>query len=298
MCQAPNQLPDGTFVACRNCTQCKARKVTDWVGRCIAESKTALASHSVTLTYGRDENDEADHIRAAVLTYSDVQKWFKRLRRRRLVDGKWVTYPCRYFVCGEYGSTKGRAHWHAIIYWLERVPPLELEANIVQAEWEHGHSFWKALDDGYAVSTAQAVRYVCKYLQKDADDLEAQGLLRMSKKPPLGAAWFRQLAQRYIDQGVSPQTLHYQHPGVDDRHGQPVKFYLHPASASASIFLEAYVAGWVERYGDMPPRSDPVWHHLEATGVPPWSWATFKEKPKAFLGFMRRKEWGGKHGKA
>ncbi|WP_221724636.1 hypothetical protein, partial [Ochrobactrum sp. SFR4] len=58
-------------------------KIDDWVGRCVAENKTAIAAHSISLTYGRDENDSVDHLHAAWLTYSDVQKYFKRLRKAK-----------------------------------------------------------------------------------------------------------------------------------------------------------------------------------------------------------------------
>ena len=128
MCISPNTLSDGTQVACRNCWQCRADRINDWVGRCIAESKTAVASHAITLTYGRvhlsTENDaygDAEHPRAAVLTYSDVQKYFKLLRRHG--------YPLRYFAVGEYGSLKGRAHWHIIAFWQDKAPPHELNTR-------------------------------------------------------------------------------------------------------------------------------------------------------------------------
>lgn len=87
MCQSPNKLADGTQVACHECWQCINAQVDDWCGRCIAENRTAVASHAVTLTYGRDISadsvtyGDAEHERAAVLTYSDVQKWLKLFRR-------------------------------------------------------------------------------------------------------------------------------------------------------------------------------------------------------------------------
>ena len=114
MCINPNKIADKGFVACRQCWQCREHKVDDWVGRNIAESQTAKAASVVSLTYGRDRSTgDVDHMQAAVLTYSDVQKMLKHLR----VDG----YPVRYFVAGEYGSRNGRAHWHVILYWQGNV---------------------------------------------------------------------------------------------------------------------------------------------------------------------------------
>lgn len=246
MCNAPNKLPDGTLVGCRECWQCSGRYVDDWVGRCIAESKTARASHSVTLTYGRDEDGNSDHIRARLLTYSDVQKWLKRLRT--------AGYPLRYFCVGEYGSERGRAHWHLIVYWKDRVPALKLEANVVQALWDEGHSHWKALTRYDEVSNSKAVKYVCKYTQKDLQDMEAQGRLRMSKKPPLGAEWFERLAARYVEQGLSPQSLFYRHPGIE-QDGKPKEFMLRPGSASADRFCRVFLEKWEATHGGHPPSS-------------------------------------------
>ena len=168
MCIDPGKISDVGFVACRKCWQCKETKIDDWVGRCVAESKTAKAAHVVTLTYGHDlETGDTDNIRAAVLTYSDVQKYLKYLR----VDG----YPVRYFVVGEYGSLKGRAHWHICLYWQDKVPDHVLRENFSQKHWPHGWSYWDE-------ASAKAVRYACKYMLKDVDDAEKQAFGPMVSK--------------------------------------------------------------------------------------------------------------------
>ena len=199
MCVDPGKISDVGFVACRKCWQCIETKIDDWVGRCVAESVTATAAHVVTLTYGHDmETGDRDNIRAAVLTYSDVQKYLKRLR----FDG----FPVRYFITGEYGSKKGCAHWHIILYWQDKVPEHVLRENFKQKHWPHGWSYWDK-------STPEAVRYACKYLLKDPSDDEMQSWGPMvSKYPPLGDAYFHKLAGMYVDQGLSPQNLYYSFP--------------------------------------------------------------------------------------
>ncbi|WCK74273.1 hypothetical protein G6L96_025740 (plasmid) [Agrobacterium tumefaciens] len=258
MCINPVKIADVGVVACRECWQCRETKVDDWVGRNIAESKTATASHVVTLTYGQDRTTgDIDHIRAAVLTYSDVQKYLKYLR----ADG----FPVRYFVVGEYGSMKGRAHWHIILYWQGPVPDHQLRENFMEKHWPHGWSYWDK-------STPEAVRYACKYLLKDAADEEQQGWGPMvSKKPPLGHDFFRQLAEEYLEAGLSPQTLNYSFPDVRrvprtmraKTHKQfreaskPVQFRM--THKTAENFLQYFLDIWEEKHNDHPPRSDVIW---------------------------------------
>lgn len=115
-------------------------------------------------------------------------------------------YLVRYFAVGEYGSEKGRAHWHLILFFMNNahvikdrmrynaevaagvrkakalpvpagvVPEHEISTRLPdgtiedvrfsEAHWQHGWSCWEELHDAYGASAARAVRYVCKYLQK------------------------------------------------------------------------------------------------------------------------------------
>ncbi|THF60015.1 rolling circle replication-associated protein [Ollibium composti] len=261
MCINPSKVPDVGFVACRKCWQCLERKVDDWVGRNIAEGKTATAAHVVTLTYGEDLTiGGIDHIRAAVLTYSDVQKYLKYLR----VDG----YPVRYFVVGEYGSKKGRAHWHIVLYWQGDVPDHVLRENFKEKHWPHGWSYWDKV-------SPEAIRYACKYLQKDMGDDARQGFGPMpSKKPPLGDAYFRDLAERYVDAGLAPQDLFYSFSDVrrvpNGTRGKTVKVFREASKPiqfmmsgkTADNFCRYFVEAWRARYNDEPPQSPVIWHWL------------------------------------
>lgn len=243
MCNSPNTLADGTRTECHKCWQCYERSINDWVGRNIAESKTSTACHAVTLTYGRNSANDVDHERAAILTYSDVQKYLKLLRRHG--------YPVRYFVTGEFGSKKGRAHWHIMLYWQEGVPPHVLDRNFMEEHWPHGWSFWTE-------PTPHAVRYNCKYIQKDMGDDARQGHLAMSKKPPLGTAYFRQIAERHVQQGLAPQTLGYTFPDVRRRKQngatEIVPFVL--KDRPAEMYLQHWVETWNrERFTQDYPKS-------------------------------------------
>ncbi len=254
MCIDPGKISDVGFVACRKCWQCIENRIDDWVGRCVAESVTAVASHVVTLTYGYDlQTGDVDHIRAAVLTYSDVQKYLKLLR----ING----YPVRYFVTGEYGSKKGRAHWHIVLYWQKRVPEHVLKKNFAERHWPHGWSYWDK-------ASPQAVRYACKYIQKNPEDdtLQSWGPM-VSKKPPLGDAYFRTYAERYVQQGLAPQHLFYSFPDVKRNpigyRAKTRKQYLEGAvpvrfcmqNTTAENFVGYYLDAWHKVHGTVPPKS-------------------------------------------
>lgn len=282
MCKSPTTLDDGTMIGCRYCSQCLGRAVDDWTGRCIAESMFAAAPYFLSLTYGRDAEGSEDHIRARLLTYSDVQKLMKRFR----ASG----YLPRYFCVGEYGSTKGRAHWHVLIFWKDNsaeiakriehneavraklkrgktlnvpdgpIPPhvpstRDNQKRHMQEHWPHGWSVWERLGVR-PEDTAAAVRYVCKYLHKDVGGSEKQVMCRMSKYPLLGAEWVVNRARLHVEAGLPPQDLKYEFLGVNRANGERVKFMLRPGSAAAELFLQSFVDLWAEhRPGQFVPHS-------------------------------------------
>lgn len=242
MCVTPNKLANGQLVACRVCWQCRANKVNDWVGRNIAESKTARKAQFISLTYGRDSEGNEHHPRSVLLTYRDVQNFIKLLRRHG--------YPCRYMAVGEYGSMNGRAHWHLLIYWQGDHPAWQEKKNIHVDEWIHGHVYVEPMTD-------KAVRYACKYIQKTTDNDTHQYMMAMSKKPPLGTAYFEQLAARYVQHGVSPQSLEYSFPG--DFHPIAKKRNVYRLMRhSADHFIETFLRLWREKRKDHPPTSEVV----------------------------------------
>ncbi len=275
MCLSPNMLAGGNLVACRQCLQCRTNRIEHWVGRCIAESKTVVATTSITLTYGRDEAGNESHARSAILTYSDVQKYFKQLRKRG--------YPCRYLMTGEHGSKKGRSHWHGLVFWLERVPQtmtdygcnswhrakreFPIEVSIVWEQrfnepcWVHGFSFWQPVTYGYEKGS---IAYACKYINKDVDDPSAQSKLAMSKRPPIGAEYFIQRAQKFVDARLSPQDPFYSFPNQARRkNGKPIRFML--KGKLLEIFAQSFLDKWDEQVGGIPPKSKFLDDYLDLT---------------------------------
>ena len=244
------QTPKG----CGHCWRCKQNRVNDYVGRCLAEAATSQHVATVNLTYA-PRDDLADR----VLTPRHFQLFMKLLRN--------AGHKVRYLVAGEYGSTKGRAHFHAILFFAHLAPgtgevpqfkrpgpfcreiPSDKRRLVHISEWPHGH-----VTVDWSTSEA-AIRYVCKYLL--ADD-KNNAWFSMSKKPALGAAWFARKAAQARQLGVLPSSFEYLPPGADRS-----KPYL-MTGATRRDFLAACAPGaadrphmseWVQRTYDKHERA-------------------------------------------
>lgn len=89
---------------CGNCIGCRLERKRQWQTRCIHESQMHKHSSFVTLTY------EDKHIpQGGSLDHRDFQLFMKRLRNSR-------QDPIRFYMCGEYGNTTNRPHYHALLF--------------------------------------------------------------------------------------------------------------------------------------------------------------------------------------
>ena len=243
MCISPNKLADGTLVACRGCRVCRDNKVKDIAGRVIAETRTSRHAYFGLLTYGDLKIGDQGKLKAVVLTYSDVQKYLKRLRKR---IGKF-----KYFVAGEYGGSNDRAHWHVILITDQ---PLEMESECGdwkknlkvdgvlrdQGDWHAGYSSFKVFHHEHAY-------YACKYVFKDKEDNLKTAKHQFSKQPPLGHEYFQDLAQKHVDAGLAPQDLFYTFPEVQKKDGTPIKYMM--SGKTAENFLNGFIAKWQAKHG-------------------------------------------------
>ena len=214
-------------VPCKTCWRCKQNRVNDYVARSLAEAQMSQAVCTVTLTYA-PRDDLADKL----LHPRHFQLFMKLLRRSG--------HKVRYLVAGEYGSLRGRAHFHALLFFTHIEGPkpltegewrdgaslprpcfnprhlddpassLPFSRQIPQKrmvhirEWPHGHitADWSASE--------KAVRYVCKYLLHEDKN---SAWFSLSKKPALGAAWFARKAEKARELGVLPSSFEYLPPG-------------------------------------------------------------------------------------
>jgi len=154
-------------VPCNRCPPCKHRRINEWVFRIMWEERyNSIASHFVTLTYGTEHVPLTPNGFMS-LRKTDLQKFFKRLRKNTgLRDVK-------YYACGEYGSKTNRPHYHAIIFgwWPKDAVPWQKAKDgsqlytsaVLDKVWGYGFSSVGAVTFGSALYVAQ---YVVKKQQK------------------------------------------------------------------------------------------------------------------------------------
>lgn len=105
-------------VPCGNCSSCRFVKQSSLYQRILIESENSFI-YFLTLTYN---NESVVHVQIGnddflVAPYDDFQKYIKRLRKKE----PFLSRGLRYIVCREYGSNRGRPHWHCLLF-LNRLP--------------------------------------------------------------------------------------------------------------------------------------------------------------------------------
>lgn len=140
-------------VPCGKCPPCKVRRVNEWVFRISWEEENrATSSHFITLTY------DTQHVPLSengflTLRKTDLQKFFKRLRKNTGLDG------IKYYACGEYGTRTNRPHYHAIVF---NCPDPEEYARA----WSIDGIQLGGVDVGTV--TSDSIAYCLKYIDKDS----------------------------------------------------------------------------------------------------------------------------------
>lgn len=173
------------LVPCGKCYACCRTRQLDWMFRLNLERKKCVECVFLTLTYD-DSNvptvtDPASGSLSQTLRKEDLQKYFKRLRKR---------YPpksIRYLACGEYGSRTLRPHYHAIIFRNsvdgEPEPDFKLEES-VQMDWPFGFVSVGSVTDA-------SIAYTTKYCLKEGSVPPGGSptFSLMSTKPALGSSY-------------------------------------------------------------------------------------------------------------
>lgn len=140
------EQPDSTTLRlpCGGCLGCRQSKAREWALRCHLELTQHRDAVFTTLTY-----DDA-HL-PPTLSKRDLQLWLKRLRK---ATRRTPTRNVRFFAAGEYGETRGRPHYHAIVYGLS-----ERHAPLIEETWSKGYCKTVTV-------TPAAIAYVAGYTSK------------------------------------------------------------------------------------------------------------------------------------
>lgn len=109
------------LVPCGKCNQCLKERRLVWLFRLYQESLHSIATYFVTLTFD-------DTKTLPFLLKEDLQLLFKRLRKQG--------FEFKYYAIGEFGSEKGRPHYH-IVFFSKNKTQLEYYEEITRI-WKYG----------------------------------------------------------------------------------------------------------------------------------------------------------------
>lgn len=182
MCYRPITLKSGSVVPCNKCPKCISRRVSAWSFRMYQESLVASSSDFITLTYDTKFVPICDQSRQLVLRKSDLQLFFKRLRKSQCGNGP---SPIKYYAVGEYGGISQRPHYHVILFNAER--------ELIEAAWRDPKSHESLGFIYYGSVSGASVGYCLKYMSKPKKWTKPLGI------PPEFAVMSKGLGVGYIE---------------------------------------------------------------------------------------------------
>lgn len=198
-CAYPFLKPDlKIYLPCNQCLPCRINRRRKWTARILLENHYHKEACFITLTYHPSFLPEN-----GFLVKKDLQDFFKRLRRR--IEPQKI----RYFACGEYGSLRGRPHYHAIIFGL---PPTPQTWELIDITWGKGR-----VDVG--MSEKDSIQYVAGYVAKkyNADTLHKfkdgslpREFILSSRRPAIGAPALDDLAKIAFSQNPYDVLSYFQ----------------------------------------------------------------------------------------
>lgn len=192
-----------TVVGCGKCWLCTNSKRVDLINRAMFESQLYdCPPMFITLTYDDAHLPRNGSVVSYNLRYTDVQKFFKRLRKR--FASKGLATDFRYLVAGEYGKDTHRPHYHFIMwnnpYHCNEFQPhlmAELKRDIFES-WNMCAPW--SFDFGQCAGGA--AHYVTKYLTKQVhySDRQVQPFVHTSiGHGGIGSQFLRDRVNDYRD---------------------------------------------------------------------------------------------------
>ncbi|WNK14841.1 MAG: replication initiator protein [Microvirus sp.] len=182
---------------CGVCIGCRLKRASDWELRIMHEAQQYEENSFVTLTYKRDALPPN-----ASLCHDDYQRFMKRLRKR-------TGTPVRFYMCGEYGPTTERPHYHACLFnvaFADQKPAgksesgeLFYESETLNKIWGHGKTTVQPLNNKTASYCARYIMTKKLGKENNYDKITEEGEIQerraeyaaMSLKPGIGHEWIK-----------------------------------------------------------------------------------------------------------
>lgn len=209
---------------CGQCIGCRLERSRRWAVRIMHEAQCWPSNCFLTLTY----RDEAVPSHGS-LVYRHFQLFMKRLRKAR---GSRI----RFFMCGEYGETTQRPHYHACLFGCDFSDAVDYSvrdgirlrtSRELERLW--GHGFCTVGD-----LTFESAAYVGRYCVKKVTGRAAEDhytrlvpetgelvsiepeFARMSLRPGIGATWLEKFMS---------DVYNHDYVIVNGRKHRPPKYY-------------------------------------------------------------------------
>lgn len=191
-------IPIFYLVPCRHCPYCLSQRSREIQTRAMCENITSHTPPiSVLLTYN-DANLPCDGV-----SKKDIDLFLKRLRIALHRDG--YTSPLRFLLVSEYGTKRGRAHYHCV-FWnfpqfhTNKYLNYRAVKKYIEDYWQHGFASVRYTHDGQGSDTANATNYFVKYVYKGSHVPSGKNkcFVKCSRRPGLGAMWLALNEEFYL----------------------------------------------------------------------------------------------------
>lgn len=187
-----------TTIPCKKCIGCRLDYSREWANRGYLESKQWEQNYFVTLTYNDENLPKNESLEPKHFTT------FLKDLRANLRDNDIQSSGVRFMGCGEYGSERGRPHYHLILFNCQLPTDSFYEPRIInkstywrnkiiEEEWDYGFS---NVSDVTWNTIAYTARYITKkvYGAQAEEEYKAQGkepeFFRSSRMPGIGGYYY------------------------------------------------------------------------------------------------------------
>lgn len=194
----------GLALPCGRCPECLKSRTSAWSFRLRQEEKRSTSAHFVTLTY------DTHHVPITSNGYmslrkSDLQNFFKRLRKLHFKHDGNYDRKIKYYACGEYGDTKARPHYHIILF--------NSTTDIIEQAWSLKGYRLGEIHIG-TVSEA-SVGYTLKYICKESRVPQHRNDDRLPEFPLMS----KRLGDNYLTDAIRT----YHHADLENRMYIPIE---------------------------------------------------------------------------